>query len=166
MSLLPALREELRAVDPNQPLSRVHTLADVAGESMGERRFQMLLLSIFALVALALAALGIYGVMAYTVAQRSREIGIRMALGAEQGQVLRMVLFSGLRLAGLGVGIGLAGAIAVTRAIAALLYGVSPTDPVTFALVSVLLFCVAMVASWAPARRATRIDPMIPLRAS
>ena len=165
MSLLPALREALRAVDPNQPLSRAHTLAEVAGESVGERRFQMMLLGIFALVALSLAALGIYGVMAYTVAQRSREIGIRMALGAEQAQVLRMVLLSGLRLAGLGVGFGLAGAIALTRTIAALLYGVSATDPLTLALVSALLFGVALVASWAPARRATRVDPMIPLRA-
>jgi predicted permease len=165
MSLLPQLREELRAVDASQPLSGVHSLAEVAGESMAERRFQMMLLSAFALVALALAAIGIYGVTAYTVAQRSREIGIRMALGAQAGQVRRMVLVSGLRLAGLGVGIGLLGAMAVTRAIAAFLYGVSATDPLTFALVSALLFAVALLASWAPAHRATRVDPMLPLRA-
>ena len=115
--------------------------------------------------ALLLASVGIYGVVAYTVAQRSREIGIRMALGAQRSSVLKMVMGSALRLAFLGVGIGLAGALAVTAALRNTLYGVSATDPLTFAAVSALLLGIAALASWAPARRATRVDPMVSLRA-
>jgi putative ABC transport system permease protein len=132
---------------------------------VGERRFQMLLLTLFGGVALLLAAVGIYGVMAYSVAQRYREIGIRMALGAQSSQVQRMVVTSGLRLAVAGVGIGVIGAVAVTQALQAALYQVSATDPITFVAVSLLLLGVAALASWAPARRAARVDPMVPLRA-
>src|SRR5213076_2005124 len=131
----------------------------------GERRFQMTLLSVFALVALALAALGIYGVMAYSVAQRSREIGIRMALGAAPRRVLGMVVAGGLRLAAAGVGLGIIGALAATRVLSALVYGVSTTDPLTLASTAAVLIVSAALASWIPARRATRLDPTLSLRA-
>jgi len=124
-----------------------------------------MLLTVFGAVALVLASLGIYGVMAYSVAQRAREIGIRIALGAPAGQVLGMVVGGGLRLAIAGVALGLGGALLVTQALKAALYQVSATDPLTFLGVSALLLAVAAVASWAPARRAARVDPMLSLRA-
>ena len=163
--LVPLLRTELAAIDKDQPLAKVRTLEQIISASVGQRRFQMTLLTIFGLVALLLASLGIYGVMAYSVAQRSREIGIRMALGARGSQVLGMVIGGGLRLAAIGVGIGLIGALALTHALQAALFQVSATDPLTLAAVSALLVVVAAAASWAPARRATRVDPMLPLRA-
>jgi ABC-type antimicrobial peptide transport system permease subunit len=137
----------------------------VIGESLGERKFQMMLLTAFGAIALLLASVGIHGVVAYSVAQRSKEIGIRMALGAQGSTVLRMVVGSGLRLALFGVGLGLLGAVAVTQALRRALYQVSATDPLTFAAVSALLLAIAVLASWAPARRATRVDPMSSLRA-
>jgi ABC-type antimicrobial peptide transport system permease subunit len=118
----------------------------------------------FGFVALLLAVTGVYAMMAYAVAQRIHEIGVRMALGARTGQVLRMVVGQGLSIAAIGVGIGLAGAFAVTRLMAGLLEGVSPSDPLTFALVALLLASVAVLASWIPARRAARVDPMVALR--
>jgi putative ABC transport system permease protein len=121
-------------------------------------------LTLFGSVALLLAAVGIYGVMAYSVAQRYREIGLRMALGAQSSQVLRMVVSSGLKLAVIGVGIGVICAVALTQALKAALYQVSATDPITFVAVSLLILGVAALASWAPARRAARVDPMVPLR--
>ncbi|HZX64910.1 MAG TPA: FtsX-like permease family protein, partial [Myxococcales bacterium] len=133
--------------------------------SLGERRFQMTLLSLFGGVALTLAALGIYGVIAYSVAQRSREIGIRMALGAPAAQVERMVVVSGLKLAGIGIGLGAMGAFVLTRSLQTVLYQVSAVDPATFLSVAVLLAGVAALACWAPARRAARVDPMLSLRA-
>ena len=165
LDLFPLVRTEVTAIDKDQPVTNPRTLEQVISASVGERRFQMFLLTLFGAVALVLAALGIYGVMAYTVAQRSREIGIRMALGAQASQVERMVLSGGLRLGVLGVGIGVVGAVAVTQALQAALYDVSATDPFTFVAVSALLLGVAAVASWAPARRAARTDPMVPLRA-
>ncbi|HMC33499.1 MAG TPA: FtsX-like permease family protein, partial [Myxococcales bacterium] len=169
MDLAPLLRTELQALDKDQPLANPRTLEAVIGESLGERRFPMMLLTVFGVVALVLASLGIYGVMAYSVAQRAKEIGIRMALGAPATQVLRTVVGSGLRLAVIGVGIGLSVAllvsVVVTEAAKATLYEVSTTDPVTFLAVSVLLLGVAALASWAPARRASRVDPMLSLRA-
>ena len=169
MDLAPLLRTELQALDKDQPLANPRTLEAVIGESLGERRFPMMLLTVFGVVALVLASLGIYGVMAYSVAQRAKEIGIRMALGAPTTQVLRTVVGSGMRLAVIGVGIGLSVAllvsVVVTEAAKATLYEVSTTDPVTFLAVSVLLLGVAALASWAPARRASRVDPMLSLRA-
>ena len=165
LDLLPLVRAEVLAVDKDQPLSRARVLERVVDESTGQRRFQRLLLTVFGAVALLLAALGIYGVMAYSVAQRSREFGIRMALGAEGSQVRRLVLRGGLRLSLLGVAIGAAGALLVTRALQTSLFEVSASDPTTFAAVAALLLAVALVASWVPAHRATRTDPMIPLRA-
>jgi putative ABC transport system permease protein len=169
MDLAPLLRTELQALDKDQPLANARTLESVIGESLGERRFPMMLLTVFGVVALVLASLGIYGVMAYSVAQRAKEIGIRMALGAPAAQVLRTVVGSGMRLAVIGVAIGLSAAVVVslvvTEAAKATLYQVSATDPFTFFAVSVLLLGVAALASWAPARRAARVDPMLSLRA-
>jgi putative ABC transport system permease protein len=134
-------------------------------ESVTEQRFQMTLLTVFAVLALALAALGIYGVTAYSVAQRAREIGIRMALGADSSLVLRMVVGGGLRLALAGVGLGVIGALAGTRLLASLVYQVSTTDPLTLGATAGVLVASAALASWVPARRATRVDPAISLRA-
>jgi ABC-type antimicrobial peptide transport system permease subunit len=169
MDLAPLLRTELQALDKDQPLANARTLESVIGESLGERRFPMMLLTVFGVVALVLASLGIYGVMAYSVAQRAKEIGIRMALGAPAAQVLRMVVGGGMRLAVIGVGLGITVAMVVSLLVRqtakAALYQVSSTDPVTFAAVSFLLLAVAAIASWAPARRAARVDPMLSLRA-
>ena len=165
MDLAPLLRTEVQSLDKDQPMANPRTLERVIAESVGERRFQMMLLTVFGVVALVLASLGIYGVMAYAVAQRAREIGIRMALGAPATQVLQMVVGDGMRLAVAGVALGVAGALLVTQALKAALYQVSATDPLTFLGVSALLLCVAALASWAPARRAARVDPMLSLRA-
>jgi len=161
----PLLRTEVLAMDKDQPLGNPRTLEQVMSSSLGERRFQMTLLALFGGIALTLAALGIYGVIAYSVAQRSREIGIRMALGAPAAQVERMVVGAGLKLAGLGIGLGAIGAFALTRSLQTVLYQVSALDPVTFLSVAALLAGVAALACWAPARRAARVDPMLSLRA-
>ena len=165
LQLLPLLRTEVLGLDKDVPVSVVRSLDRVVFESVAERRFQMTLLSIFALMALVLAALGIYGVMAYSVSQRSREIGIRMALGADSSLVVRMVVGGALRLALLGVGLGLVGALFGTRVLASLMYQVSTTDPLTLAATATVLVAAAVLASWMPARRATRVDPAISLRA-
>ena len=165
MQLLPSLRSELLAVDKDLPLSSPRTLPQIVDASLGARRFQMTLLSIFAAVALTLAALGIYGVTAYSVTQRAREIGIRMALGAAPGRVLQMVLGGGVRLSLLGVAIGLAAALLATRALGTLVYRVSTTDPLTLVATGALLVGAAALASWVPARRAVRLDPAVSLRA-
>ena len=163
-SLERQLTAEVEAVDRDQPIANVKTMDELMADSLAQRRVVMVLLAIFAVLALVLASVGIYGVMSYTVTQRTRELGIRMALGAQQGQVLQMVVRQGLRLALIGVAIGLVGAFALTRVMASLLYGVSATDPITFVAIAVLLVGVALVASFVPARRATRVDPMIALR--
>jgi len=165
LALAPLLRAEVQAIDKDQPVAQPRTLEKVISESLGERRFQMMLLTAFGAIALLLASVGIYGMVAYSVAQRSREIGIRMALGAPGTSVLKMVVASGLRLALFGVGIGIAGAFAVTQALRKALYQVSATDPLTFGAVALLLLAIAVLASWAPARRATRVDPIVSLRA-
>ncbi|MFL5246624.1 MAG: ABC transporter permease [Myxococcales bacterium] len=164
-ALIPLVRTEVLAMDKDQSLGNPRTLEQVLSASLGERRFQMTLLSLFGGVALTLAALGIYGVIAYSVAQRSREIGIRMALGAPAAQVERMVVVSGLKLAGIGIGLGAMGAFVLTRSLQTVLYQVSAVDPATFLSVAVLLAGVAALACWAPARRAARVDPMLSLRA-
>ena len=163
-SIVSAVRAQIRDVDPDQPLYHVATLQQVLSESLAPRRFNMLLLGIFAGIALPLATVGIYGVMAFSVTQRTHEIGIRMALGAQKGDVLRMVVGQGLKLALIGVAIGIAGALALTRFLSSLLYGVKPTDPLTFVAVSLILTAVALLASYMPARRATKVDPMVALR--
>ncbi|HEX4666938.1 MAG TPA: ABC transporter permease [Chthoniobacterales bacterium] len=154
------LRREVQALDKDQPVYSVRTFDDVVMNSLGTRRVSMQLFTVFACAALLLAAVGIYGVMAYSVTQRTQEIGIRMALGAQKSHVLRMVVREGMTLAVIGVGIGLAGAFGLTRVIANLLFGVSADDPVTFISVSLLLLLVALAACYVPARRAAALDPM------
>jgi putative ABC transport system permease protein len=163
-ALAESIRREVRAVDPNEPVFAVRTLDEVVSGALAERRFTMLLLALFAATALALSAIGIYGVMAYFVTQRTHEIGIRMALGASRGDVLSMVLGQGARLAVAGVAAGVIGALLVTRAIAALLFMVGPRDPWTIAALSATLSVVALLACYIPARRATRVDPIRALR--
>jgi putative ABC transport system permease protein len=159
-----ALRRALREIEPNQAVTDIQPLAKVLAESVAPHRFRTALLSLFALVAMLLAGLGIYGVMSYSVAQRTREIGIRVTLGAETRDVLRLVLRQGLTLTFTGVTIGVAAAFALTRLMKALLFGVSATDPLTFVGVALLLTLIAVLACWIPARRATKVDPMIALR--
>ncbi len=164
LALTAAVRDEVRALDANQPVFGVQTMDDLVSESLAGRRFSMLLLGVFAGVALLLAGVGIYGVMAYSMAQRTHEVGIRMALGARGRDVLWMVLRQGMALAGAGVGAGLVVALALTRVMASLLYGVSATDPSTFTGVALLLAGVALLACLIPALRATRVDPIRALR--
>lgn len=162
--LVGQVKSEIWKVDPAIPLTRLRTMSEVMSASLSAQRFNMTLMGIFAAVALVLAAVGIYGVVSYSVTQRTHEIGIRMALGAETGDVLRIVLRQGLMLAGLGVGIGLVAAFAVSRVMSTLLFGVSTTDPAIFAAISLVLTGVALGATLIPARRATKVDPMIALR--
>jgi putative ABC transport system permease protein len=164
LSLVPAVRKQVAELDRNLPLYAVQTMDDILSADVASQRFNATALAAFAGLAVLLAAVGIYGVMAYAVGQRTHEIGVRLALGAEQGSVLRMVLGQGLRLALLGVVIGLAGAFAFTRVMRSLLFEIRPTDPVTFAVVTVAFLLVALTACWIPARRATRVDPVITLR--
>jgi putative ABC transport system permease protein len=154
------LRREVQALDKDQPIYNVRTMDDVVMNSIGTRRVSMQLFTVFACAALLLAALGIYGVMAYSVTQRTQEIGIRMALGAQKGDVLAMVVRQGMMLALIGIGVGLVGAFGLTRVIASLLFGVNATDPLTFAAISLLLAAVALLACYLPARRAAKLDPM------
>jgi len=142
----------------------VRTMDVVSAESFAARRFEMLLMGLFAALAVALAAIGIYGVIAYAVAQRTREIGVRVAIGARMRDVVSLVLSGGLRLALLGIGIGVAGAVATTRLLSSMLYGIDPTDPATLVAVATALLAIALFACWLPARRAARIDPTEALR--
>jgi len=162
--LTPAVRAEVKAFDPKQIIWRAQTLDELLSTSVAPRRFNMLLLGIFAGVALVLAAVGLYGVMSYSVSWRTREIGIRMALGAKRADVLRLVVRQGMTMTLIGVALGLVGAFSISRVLRGLLYGVSSTDPLTFIVVSVVLLAVALLACLVPARRATRVDPIIALR--
>jgi putative ABC transport system permease protein len=146
------------------PVTQVMTMDDLLSGSVSPRRFSAVLIGIFAGLALLLAAVGIYGVMSYVVGQRTHEIGIRMALGAQRGDVRRLVVNRGVKLAATGVAIGLAGALALTRFLSSLLFGVKPADPFTFAGVALLLAGVAVLACYVPARRAMRVDPIVALR--
>jgi predicted permease len=162
---LAALRREVRALDTNVPLTMAMPLRDVIAASLGSERAIAVRTGIFALIGLTLAAVGLYGLIAHLVVQRTREIGVRMALGARTGHVLRLVLRRGMRLAAAGMVLGVAASLGTSRLIASRIYGVSPTDPLTYVGVALLLIAVALLASYLPARRATRVDPMIALRA-
>jgi putative ABC transport system permease protein len=163
-AMAPAVVRELRMIDPDQPVSDVRTMNQVMADTLARARFNTLLLGLFAGLATLLAAVGIFGVMNYSVALRTREIGIRMALGAQPARVLMLILKQGLLLTLIGIGIGLAGSLALTRVVSSLLFGVEATDPVTLAAIALLLMVVSLVACYIPARRATRIDPMLALR--
>jgi putative ABC transport system permease protein len=163
MNLANTIRQEVWALDRNIPITGVRTMEQILSIVTVRPRFNMILLGIFAAVALGLAAVGIYGVLSYSVTQRTHEIGIRIALGAQQGEVLKLVVRQGMILALLGAAIGLAASFAVTRLMAGLLYGVRATDPMTFAVITLLLTGVALLACWIPARRATKVDPMVAL---
>src|SRR6266700_1139557 len=159
-----AVRELVLGIDKDQPVSKVRTMDEVMDASVSAPRFRTLLLGLFGLAALFLAAIGIYGVMSYSVSQRTREIGIRMALGAAGPEVIKLVLGQGLALTLAGLGIGLVGALGLTRLLSGMLYEVRPTDPLTFAGVAVLLTAISLLANYIPARRATKVDPMVALR--
>lgn len=163
MSLATPLRNAVWAVDKDQPVSNIRAMEEIVSAAMARQRFSTMLLGIFAALALVLAAVGIYGVMSYSVAQRTREIGIRLALGAQRRDVLRMTMGQGLRLVSIGVGIGLVAAFILTRVMASLLFGVDATDPTTFVVIPLILMSVALLASYIPALRATKVDPMVAL---
>jgi putative ABC transport system permease protein len=159
-----AVRGQFRELDPNLPLFTIRTLEETIALNLARPRFAVALLGAFAALGLLLAAVGVYGVMAYSVGRRAREVGIRMALGAQSGDVLRMVLREGLKLTAIGAAIGLPASLALSRVMKGLLYGVSAADPLTFVGVPLLLAVVAMIACWIPARRAAKTDPMTALR--
>ncbi len=164
MRLVAEVRKEVLALDSEQPVYNVKSLEEILGASLAARRFQMLLLGIFAATALIMAAIGVYAVMAEVVVQRLHEIGIRMALGARPQDVLILVVRRGMRMTLAGLAIGLAGALALTRWMSSLLFGVSPTDPLTFAGVALILTGVSLLACYIPARRASRLDPLTAVR--
>src|SRR5262249_2246602 len=163
-NLISAIRRELRSVDPNFPVAQVRTMEEIIGESLSQRRFNTALLALFAFLAAALATVGIYGVMSYHVTQRTREMGIRMALGAGKSDITKMVTTSGARLAVLGIAIGVVAAATFGRLISSLLFGVTATDPMTFLLTAVVLGGVTVLASYIPSRRAASTDPLTALR--
>ena len=159
-----AVTREIRTLDPDLPIYKMRTMEERVEASLAERRFSMLLLTLFAVLALGLAAIGIYGVMSYLVGQGTREFGIRLALGAAPRDLLLLVVRQGMSIAVVGMVLGLAGAFALTRFMRTLLYGVQASDPVTFAAIAATLTLVALVACFVPARRAARIDPIVSLR--
>jgi putative ABC transport system permease protein len=163
-SLIPAIRRELRSVDPTFPITQIRTMDEIVGDSLSQRRFNTALLALFAFVAVALAAVGIYGVMSYAVSQRTREMGIRMALGAEQSDITKLVTSNGARLAALGIAIGVVAAAISSRLMSSLLFGITATDPMTFVFTALLLAAVTLLASYIPSRRAARTDPIAALR--
>jgi putative ABC transport system permease protein len=163
-SLAPAAQSQIWALDHDQPVTNLSTMEVAISEDVAEPRFRTMLLGLFAVLGLALALIGIYGVISYSVSQRTHEIGIRMALGAQPGDVMRNVLWDGMKLALAGLAIGLVAAFGLTRLMMSLLFEVKPTDPVTFAGVTILLGAVSLAACYFPARRATQVDPLVALR--
>ena len=164
LSIAATVRRAVWEIDKDQPVSDMRSMEEIVSEAVARQRFSMMLLGVFASLALVLAAVGIYGVLSYSVAQRTHEIGIRMALGAQRSDVLKLTVAQGLRLVFAGLGIGLAVAFALTRVMSSLLFGVSATDPTTFVTISLVLIGVALLASHVPALRATKIEPMAALR--
>jgi predicted permease len=164
LDLRAALKREIAALDATLALSEIYTMEEIAARSISSQRFYLQLFGLFAALGMLLAAVGIYGVMSYSVEQRTREIGLRMALGAETGDVLRLVVRQGMVLAMIGVALGIGGAIALTRLMESQLYGVSATDPLTYAMISGLIGTVALAACYVPARRAACVDPTVALR--
>jgi putative ABC transport system permease protein len=165
LAAVPVLREILRSLDTNLPIERISTMDTIIGDTLQGSRFNTLLLGLFAAVALALSAVGIYGVVAWNVTQRTREIGVRLALGADRRSVLALVIGQSMRVVLLGVAVGILGSLAVAHLLRSTLFGISAFDPVTFVAVVVLLSGSALLACWLPARRATKVDPMVALRA-
>ncbi len=163
-AVVPQLKQAVASVDADLPMSNISTMDELIEGTTGPRRFAMLLLAAFSVLAASLAAIGLYGVMSYSVTQRARELGVRLALGAGPGQVLGLVVREGVRLAGVGLGIGLLAALAVSRILRSMLFGVTATDPVTFIVIPLLLLAVTALACWVPARRAARLDPIVALR--
>jgi putative ABC transport system permease protein len=164
-AIVPAVRAVIRELDPAVPAFRIQTFDEVVARSLWRQRLQGEVLGVFAALALILASVGLYGVIAYAVAQRTRELGVRMALGATRRHVLGLVLGQGARLTLIGVALGTSAALVLSRVVASLLYGIEPTDPVTFFAVPTTLAAVAVLASYAPARRAMRVDPLVAMRA-
>ena len=165
MALTGALRQAVREIDPDMPVSTLMSMSQVVSDSIDEPRFLAFLVSVFAGLALMLSAIGIYGVMAYAVSQRTSEIGVRMALGAGRNEVFSLIVNEGLKLTGIGIALGLVASYALGRSISSLLFGVAPADPMTFVVTTAILLTVAALASIVPAHRATRVDPIVALRA-
>jgi putative ABC transport system permease protein len=159
-----AVRRVVESVDPNVPVHSVSSMNDIIARSVADRRFALELLGLFAMVALLLATVGIYGVMSYSFSQRTHELGIRIALGAQRWDILRMALAEGMRIVVIGLALGIAGAVMLTRIFRSMLFGVGAGDPITFISVSIILAGVALLACYIPARRATRVDPLAALR--
>jgi putative ABC transport system permease protein len=164
VSMIPAIRSQVFTIDKDQPAFDIMTMDQRLAKSVASSRFVMLLLGTFSVLALGLAALGLYGAMAYLVTQRTQEIGLRMALGARRSDVFKLVVGKGMRLAIIGTAIGLVASLALTRVMGTLLFEVTPTDALTFVIVSVVLLTVALLACYIPARRATNVDPLTSLR--
>jgi putative ABC transport system permease protein len=163
-ALAAPIRTVVAEVDRNQPVANIKTMTDVVADTIAPRKFNMLLFVLFAVIATVLAALGIYGVIAYTVAERTHEVGIRMALGAQKSDVLGLIIKTGVMLTLIGVAMGLAIALALTHLMTTLLFGITPNDATTFAAVSAFLILIALIACYVPARRATKVDPLVALR--
>jgi ABC-type antimicrobial peptide transport system permease subunit len=165
LTLMPSMKAALHEIDPDLPIANVSTMEQLIDGTTGQRRFAMYLLSGFSILAATLASIGLYGVMSYLVTQRARELGVRLALGAATRDVLGLVVGQGMRLALIGVGLGLVSALVVTRFIQSLLFNIAATDPLTFVLIPMLLLAVAFLAVYLPALKATRVDPVVVLRA-
>jgi predicted lysophospholipase L1 biosynthesis ABC-type transport system permease subunit len=164
LALASAVRAEIRALDPDLPVFGVKSVEQMLGDMVAQRRFSMVLIGTFAALALTLGIIGVYGVTSYLVAQRTREVGLRLALGAQPAQLVSMVIRQGMVVAVIGIGLGLVGALGVGRLMSGLLYGVTPTDLVTLVSIPVLIAIATLVANWVPARRAARVDPLVALR--